>query len=90
MTTKQKKAKIKKLAAEMLKDSHKNALANIDRALNSGAIDIDAWDENNGKMLIPKAIVIAILEKEKWQYSPHNTGHEKTVNKQVKNIGYFL
>lgn len=85
-----KKAKIKKLAIEILKESHKKSIEKVERALNSGAIDIESWDENNGKMLIPKSIVCAILIDESKQYDASGTSFEKKVKKDIKNIGYYL
>lgn len=85
-----KKAKIKKLALSMLKESFEKSKLKIDKAINSGAIDIDAWDENNGKMLVPKAIVTAILIDESKQYDGAGTSFEKSQKKNIKNIGLFL
>ena len=38
-----KRDKIKALVVEMLNNSHEAMIKNIDKALNSGAIDIDSW-----------------------------------------------
>lgn len=85
-----KKEKIKELVKDMLIESHEHALQNIDRALNSGAIDIDGWDENNAPMVLPKCILTAILENEARQYTAKGTSFEKKMKKEVKNISYFL
>lgn len=85
-----KKEKIKELAADMLKQSYQAMLKKIDIALNSGAIDIDNWDEKSSPMIIPKSIVCAILESEIHQYDGNRTGIEKQIKKQVRNIRYFL
>ena len=90
MTTKSKKAKIKKLVSDMLKDSQKAMLKNIDKAINSGAIDVDDWDENISPMILPKCIVTAILEQEATQYDGSGTSFEKQIKKEVKNIRYFI
>jgi len=84
------KAKIKQLVIEMLKESQEKALKNLDKVLDCGAIDAEAWDENNGRMLVPKAIVIALLKEEADQYSAKGTSFEKQIKKDVKNIGYFI
>lgn len=85
-----KKAKINKLVKDMLKESHRKAIANIDKALNSGCIDIDAWDENISPMVLPKTILTAILEVAAVQYTGRGTSHEKQVKKDVRNIRMFL
>jgi hypothetical protein len=90
MKTETKKNKIKKLAIDMLKESHKAQLKLVEKALDSGAIDIDAWDEKNGPMVTPKIIVVAILQRESDQYDGTGTGLEKRVKKEVKNLKYFL
>jgi hypothetical protein len=68
MTTQEKKEKIKSLVEDMLNESHQAMLKKIDRAINSGAIDIDDWDENISQMIIPKTILTAILKNESTQY----------------------
>lgn len=85
-----KKAKIKKLALDMLKESHEAMVKNIDKALNSGAIDVDDWDENSNPMILPKCIVTAVLEQEATQYDGTGTSFEKKIKKEVKNIRYFI
>jgi hypothetical protein len=85
-----KKRKIKKLVKDMLIESHKKALANIDKALNSGCIDIESWDESINPMVLPKTILTAILEEESRQYSARGTSFEKQMKKEVENIKYFL
>ena len=84
------KEKIKNLTIQMLDESYKHSLKKIDKALNSGAIDLDAWDENVNPMLIPKAILIAILLDEADQHDCKGTSFGRQVNRDAKNIGYFL
>ena len=88
MTTKQQK--IKALVADMLNQSHKAMMGKIDKALNSGAIDSDSWDENINPMILPKCIVTALLEQESTQYGGSGTSFQKEIKKEVKNIRYFL
>jgi len=90
MTAAAKKRKIKALAKWMLKDSKKKMEEKIDKALNSGALDIDNWDENNCSMIIPKIIVAALMESEATQYNAKGTSFEKKIKKEVKNLRYFL
>jgi len=90
MTTQEKKNKIKSLAEDMIKESFEAMIKKVEKALNSGAIDVDSWDENNSPMILPKCIVTAILQDESTQYEGKGTSFEKQVRKEVKNIRYFL
>jgi hypothetical protein len=90
MTTQNKKDKIKSLVTEMLNQSHEAMVRKIERALNSGAIDIDSWDESNNPMILPKCITIALLEDESTQYNGRGIAFEKEVKKEVRNIKCFL
>jgi len=90
MTTQEKKNKIKSLAEDMIKESFEAMIKKVEKALNSGAIDVDSWDENNSPMFLPKCIVTAILQNESTQYEGKGTSFEKQVRKEVKNIRYFL
>jgi hypothetical protein len=82
--------KIKELAADMLKQSHEDMQRKIDKALNSGAIDVDSWDENDNPMVIPKCIVTAILLNESTQYEGKGTSFQKQIKKEVSNIRLYL
>jgi hypothetical protein len=85
------KQKIKDLVIDMLDRSYDKSVLSIDKILDSGCIDIDAWDENNGRMLVPKAIVMALLDYEKDQWSPSKRiSSYKQVTKDFKNIRNFL
>lgn len=81
---------IAKLVKDMLNESHESMLKKIDKALNSGAIDFDSWDENKNPMILPKCIVTAILQSESAQYDAKGTSFEKQIKKEVKNIRCFL
>jgi hypothetical protein len=90
MKNESKKAAIKSLAIKMLNESHEDMLQKIDKALNSGAIDIDSWDENHNSMILPKCIVMAVLQNESTQYEGRGTSFEKQMKKEVSNIRIFL
>lgn len=90
MKTETKKKKIKSLASDILKESHKAMIKKIDKALNSGVIDIDAWDEKNHPMILPKCIVTAILQDESKQYEGKGTSFEKQIKAEVAQIRYYL
>lgn len=85
-----KKEKIRSLVIEMLNKSHEAMIKNVEKALNSGAIDTEQWDERTNKMILPKCIVTAILQKESEQYDGKGTSFEKQVKREVKNIRYFI
>jgi len=84
------KEKIKELALEMLERSFEIMKTKVDKALKSGAVDIDGWDGSHNFMLLPKSILIAILEDEADQYKATGTSFEKQIKKEVKDIKYFL
>ena len=90
MTTQEKKNKIKSLTEDMLKESFASMIKKVEKALNSGAIDVDSWDENNNPMILPRCIITAILQDESTQYEGKGTSFEKQVKKEVKNIRYYL
>jgi len=90
MTEAAKKRKIKALAKQMLKESHKEQVEKIEKALNSGALNIEDWEENSIPMIMPKSIVVAILEGEADQYKATGTSFEKEVKKEVKNLKCFI
>lgn len=85
-----KKDKIKSLVSEILLESHNAMINKIDKILNSGAIDIDNWDEENAPMILPKIITIALLQYESTQYNGRGTSYEKQIKKEVKNLSYYI
>jgi hypothetical protein len=85
-----KKEQIKELVIDMLNESHETMIKKVDKALDSGAVDIEGWDLSNGPMILPKCIVTAILQQESTQYDGTGTGFERRVRKEVKNIRYFI
>lgn len=90
MTREEKKIKIKSLVEDMLKQSHEEMMKKIDKALNSGAVNVDGWDEINSPMILPKCIVTAILQDESTQYDGAGTSFEKQMKKDIRNLRYFL
>lgn len=81
-----KRDKIKEFAKQMLEISQQEMEKKIDKALNSGGLDIDNWDENCNSMILPKIIIKAILEDEADQYSAKGTSFEKEIKKEVANL----
>lgn len=90
MTKEEKKEKIKQLVIEMLTESHECSIAKIDVAIDAVDKDVDEWDGIYSKMVLPKAIVTAILKSECHQYTCKGTCFERWVNKRVKIIKYHI
>ncbi len=90
METNEKIEKIRELVHDMLTESYGVMVKRIDRAIYSGAIDIDAWNPNDKPMILPKIITTAILRNESTQYDGKGTSFEKQIKKEVKNLQYFL
>lgn len=90
MKKEEKMARIKTIVQDLINDSHTAMMSKIDRVLNSGAIDIDSWDENSAPMILPKCIAAAIIKNESHQYDGKGTSFEKRIKKEVQNIQYFL
>ncbi len=90
MTTQEKKDKIKALAVKMLDESRAAMVGNIEKALNCGAIDPSDWDENYAPMILPKAILTAVLQSEADQYDGSNTSFAKEIKATVKNLRHFI
>ena len=82
--------KIKALVIGMLIESHEAMIKKVDKALNSGAIDTELWDEKHSPMIIPKCILTAVLIDESKQYEGKGTSFEKQIKSEVQNIGYYL
>ena len=87
---KNKREKIKSLVYDMLQESHIAMVNKIDSVLDSGAIDIEGWNEYDKPMILPKCIVTAILQNESHAYEGKGTSYEKMIKHQVKNIKYFI
>lgn len=85
-----KEQKIEKLCLDMLETSIVDIKARIKKAIDSGAVDVEEWDEKINPYLLPKAIMIAIFERETNLYRPTGTSFEKEVNKEAKNIELFI
>ena len=90
MTAEEKKEKLKLLVSEMLIISHESMIKKIDSILNSGAIDVDGWDENISPMIIPKCIIAALLEYQSTQFYGRGTSYEKQMKSEIRNIRYFI
>ena len=72
MTKKQLETKVRHLIAESAQYMRKN----ITKAINSGAIDLDAYENN---MELPKIVLGALLREEEFQYKMHTKEGKKAV-----------
>jgi len=90
MNTQEKKDRIKSLVIDMLNESHEAMSKKVDKLLNSGAVDVDSWDEQNNSMILPKCIITAILQNESTQFEAKGTSFERQVKREVKNMLYYI
>lgn len=68
---------------EMLPDLNNLILEKANKALNSGAFDLEDYDDN---FLLPKIFMSAMGKEIEWQYKPHNKRDTKVRN----NLSNFL
>jgi len=85
-----KKAVIEGHVKDMLANSLKEMEKKLTSLFNSGAIELNAYDTEHNRMVLPKSIVVALFESEAHQYKGTGTSHEKEVKKNVKNFRYFV
>ena len=90
MTTQEKEARIKELCIKMLEESHRAMCGLVEKAMRSGAVDIEGWDPHDAPMITPACIVSAILQSESDQRNGAGTGYEKRMKKQIKNLRHFI
>ncbi len=84
------KDKIQAITLQMLSQAIPQIEKNIEKALKSGAIDVDGWSENNNPMILPKIILVAAMEEEADQYKASGTSFEKQVKKEINNLKLLL
>ena len=82
--------RIERICNDLLEESNEAMKGKIQKAIDSGALDISGWDENKDSMIIPRIIMQAVLETEAKQYSATGTIYEKQIKKEVKNLLQFL
>lgn len=90
MTREEKKELLKEMVTNLLTDSHNEMLKKIDKALNSGAIDVEEWDPAWFGLILPKTIATAILKDASTQYECKGTSYEKRIKEDVKNMLCFI
>jgi hypothetical protein len=86
------KEKIKSLVLEMLETSHKAMINKLDNVFkHNTVINIDNWNVSNEPMIIPKNIVVALLESEANQYTvPNSYPNARKIKQQTELIKYSL
>lgn len=85
-----KKQALKDLTIKTIVNDQEKLIEKINKAIDSGCIDIDEWDPENYSMLIPKAIIRAVYLEGADQFSLSGTSFHKENEKQVKNILLFI
>ena len=80
--------KVEALVLGMLSDCVDRMKKDVKKIISSSAVRHDDWDEDNDPMLLPKSILIAVLEGNAEQYlcklSPYSIIIRKDANK-IKN-----
>jgi RIO-like serine/threonine protein kinase len=90
MTTEEKKALIV-CKVDLLIDGLSSDILDIaTKILNSGCVDVKNYDSIHNSMILPKTILVAILQDFAEAYSCKGTSFEKQIKKDVKNIRKFL
>ncbi len=79
MTREQAEKKIK----ELMKEEKGMFWERVQKALSSGALDLDSYEDN---YLLPKIIMCAVHGEMEWQYMPLT----KEGKKEAKNLKAFL
>ena len=87
---KSRKAIIRGIVKNMLKESQKAMFKKLNSLLIDGAIDIDNYNPDYDGLLLPKAIVSALLESEVQQYNGKGTSFERSQKKEIKKIYYSI
>lgn len=75
MTEKQLKRAVAKKTRDMINESAKHMKKNIERAFNSGGINLPDYEDNN---ILPRIIMTALLKEEMSQYPPIRKEDKKT------------
>jgi len=88
--TDRKKEKITQMVVNLLLGSHEKMVEKISNLLNSGAIDLDSWNDKFDSMILPKTIATVLLQDESVQYTCTGTSFEKRIKKDAKNLKNFL
>ena len=77
------KTELRKKTNKLIKQAVKGMRKNIDKAILSGAMNIvEAGDD----YVLPTSLLLALLEREKWQMDMKGTRHYKQIKKEANNI----
>ncbi len=71
-----KKTDVRKKTRELIRESSKSMLKNLERVLNQQMIDIKPWEDS---YRLPRIILQALLDEEKFQYKPLEKDYKKHV-----------
>lgn len=70
------KKQLQKKTRELIRESAANMRKNIEKAINSGAVDLDAYEDNYE---LPRIVLGALLRNESFQYKMHTDDGRKAV-----------
>ena len=70
------KEQLREKTEKLIRESAEHMCANIDKAINSGAIDLDAYGDDYE---LPKIVLGALLRNESFQYKMHTDEGRKAV-----------
>ena len=70
------KKQLQQKTRELIRESADSMCKNIEKAINSGAIDLDAYDDYE----LPKIVLGALLRREVWNYEMHTAEGREEVN----------
>lgn len=70
------KKQLQKKTRELIRESAANMRKNIEKAINSGAVDLDAYEDNYE---LPRIVLGALLRNESFQYKMHTDDGKKAV-----------
>lgn len=70
------KEQLREKTEQLIRESAERMCANINKAINSGAIDLDDYEDNYE---LPKIVLGALLRNESFQYKMHTDEGRKAV-----------
>jgi len=77
------KTELRKKTNKLISDAVSGMRKNMEKAISSGSMNIEEADDN---YILPRSLVIALLQEEINQFDCKGTDFEKEVKKNAKNI----
>lgn len=85
-----KKKYIKDLVSSHIDHVANDMKSQIDKALNCGALDIDSYDPKVNGMVIPKIILVTLLENSADNLRCKGSSIEEEIKSEVDNLKCFV